>query len=233
MKRTIAALSLVLVVGLFGCGGESENGTAKEEGGEPTMEEKKNALLDPSSPEVNQTAPDEFMVIFETSRGEISIEVRRAWSPNGVDRFYNLVVNGYYDECRFFRVVAGFMAQIGMHGDPQIGKLWGDANIPDDPVVESNTRGMVTFAKSQAPNSRSTQIFFNYRDNSGLDNDGFSPFGKVVEGMDVVEALYAGYGDAAPGGSGPTQGQIRSGGNAYLKAEFPKLDYVKKARIGE
>jgi peptidyl-prolyl cis-trans isomerase A (cyclophilin A) len=232
MKRTIVALTLMLAVGLLGCGGEDSGTEAGKEGsGETPAAEKKDLLLDPSAPEVNHTAPETFKVSLDTSRGEIVIEVRRAWSPNGADRFYNLVTNGYYDDCRFFRVMANFMAQIGMHGDPRINAVWSEANIPDDPVVESNKRGMVTFAKRRAPNSRSTQIFINYKDNSGLDDDGFSPFGKVVKGMDVVDALYSGYGDADEGG--PSQGQIRSSGNAYLNAQFPKLDYVKKARVLE
>lgn len=177
-------------------------------------------------------APDKFRAKLETSKGDIVIEVTRKWSPNGADRFHELVTLGYYDGARFFRVLDDFMAQIGMHRDPRVHQKWMNANIPDDVVVESNERGHVSFATS-GPNSRSTQFFINYRHNGNLDRQGFSPFGKVVEGMDVALSLYSGYGEGAPRGRGPSQGKIIEGGNAYLKANFPKLDYIKKASIVE
>ena len=177
------------------------------------------------------TAPDVFRARFETSKGDFVVEVTRAWSPAGADRFYNLVSHGYLDGVRFFRVIEGFMAQFGINGDPALAALLGEANILDDPMVESNTRGKMTFAKTSLPNSRSTQIFINLVANTNLDGDGFSPFGEIVEGMEVVDQLYSGYGEGAPGGAGPNQGRIQAEGNAYLDAEFPNLDYVERASI--
>lgn len=190
-----------------------------------------NPLLTPREPIMNQKAPDTFKASFETTKGTFVIQISRSWSPNGADRFYNLVRNGFYDECRFFRVLSGFVAQFGINGDPNVSSFWREATIPDDPVKASNTRGMVTYAKSGAPNSRTTQLFINYRDNSRLDQDGFSPIGEVVEGMDIVDSLHSGYGEGAPNGQGPEQGRIQSEGNKYLKARFPNLDYIKKATI--
>jgi peptidyl-prolyl cis-trans isomerase A (cyclophilin A) len=186
-------------------------------------------LLDPAS--LTAKAPDVFNVRFDTSKGVFVIEVHRDWSPNGADRFFNLVSNGYYDDVRFFRVVSGFMAQFGINGNPAVNSAWKRARIVDDPVKQSNTRGMVSFAMS-GPDSRTTQLFINYVDgNSRLDTMGFSPFGKVVEGMDVVDALYAEYGEGAPRGSGPAQDRIQGEGNTYLNKEFPQLDFVKTARV--
>ncbi len=187
-------------------------------------------LLDPAG--ATATAPDAFTVKLETTQGDVLIDVTRAWSPNGADRFYNLVKVGYYDDTAFFRVVGGFMAQIGIHGDPRVNAAWRPAQITDDPVVESNTRGMVTFAKSSAPNSRTTQIFFSFKDNSNLDGMGFAPFGKVQD-MAVIDKLYKGYGESAPRGRGPNQGLAQTQGNSYFRAEFPKLDYIVKASIVE
>ena len=138
--------------------------------------------------------------------------------------------NGFYDDVRFFRVIPNFMAQFGMNGEPQVTAAWQNAKIPDDPVTQSNTRGMVTFAIS-GTNSRTTQVFINFKDNANLDGMGFSPFGKIVEGMEVVDALYSGYGEGAPRGNGPGQAQITMRGNEFLKAEFKELDYVKTAKI--
>ncbi|WP_420634798.1 peptidylprolyl isomerase [Candidatus Palauibacter sp.] len=188
-------------------------------------------LRDPSSAEVNMMAPEVFQTRFETSRGTFVVESHRAWSPNGVDRFYNLVQNGFFDDVRFFRVIEGFMAQFGINGDPQIQSAWRDANISDDPVVMGNTRGRLSFAKTGMPDSRSTQLFINFRDNSRLDEMGFSAIGEVIEGMEVVDALYAGYGEGAPGGNGPSQGRIQEEGNLYLEEDFPNLDYIERARI--
>ena len=172
-------------------------------------------------------APDTFKAKFETTAGDFVIEVTREWSPNGADRFYQLVSSGLYDECKFFRVVPKFMVQFGINGDPKVAAKWKEANIKDDPVVKSNKRGFVTFAKSGLPNSRTSQIFISYGDNSFLDSQGFSPFGKVVEGMDVVDKINSQYGEK------PDQMQIQSRGNDYLNDKFPKLDGVKKATIVE
>jgi peptidyl-prolyl cis-trans isomerase A (cyclophilin A) len=189
-----------------------------------------NPLLNPSGAAMNETAPDVFTAKFETSKGDIVIEVTREWAPLGADRFYNLVKNGYYDEVRFFRVLSGFMSQFGINGDPAVQIVWRDAKIADDPVKQSNTRGMVTFATG-GPNSRTSQVFINTGSTPALDGQGFSPFGKVTEGMEVVDALYADYGEGAPRGAGPNQMRIQSEGNKYLNEFFPKLDYIKKASI--
>ena len=177
-----------------------------------------------------ERAPDAFRARFETTAGPFVIEVHRAWAPLGADRFYNLVKSGYFDGTRFFRVVAGFMVQFGIHGDPLVAAAWHEQRIPDDPVGQSNRRGMVSFATA-GPGTRTTQVFINYGDNSRLDAMGFAPFGQVVEGMDVVDRLYPGYGEGAPGGLGPVQGRIQAEGNAYLDREFPKLDQVRRATL--
>jgi peptidyl-prolyl cis-trans isomerase A (cyclophilin A) len=177
-------------------------------------------------------APDEFKVKFETSKGTFVVKVVKAWAPLGADRFYQLVRGGYYDQCRFFRVISGFMAQFGISGDPKISAEWRDKAIKDDPVVKSNKRGFVSYAMA-GPDTRTTQLFINYGDNSRLDKMGFAPFGEVVEGMEVVDALYAEYGEGAPRGRGPDQGRIQKEGNAYLEKDFPKLDFIKTARIVE
>ena len=179
---------------------------------------------------LKEQAPPVYKVEFDTSKGPFVIEVHRDWAPNGADRFYNLVKNGFYDDVRFFRVIEGFMAQFGVNGDPKVSAAWRDARIKDDPVKVSNKRTFVTFATA-GPNTRTTQVFVNYGDNSNLDSQGFSPFGQVVSGMKVVDSLYGGYGEGAPGGRGPNQARVQSDGNAYLASAFPNLDYVKKATI--
>ena len=191
------------------------------------------ALLNPNPDELNAQAPDIFKIKFETSKGDFVMEVHRDWSPHGADRLYFLAKNGFYDGVRFFRVLDGFMAQFGYHGDTKVIAAWENLNIPDDPVVQSNTRGYVSFAKSSLPNSRTTQLFINFGDNSFLDESGFSPVAVVTEGMDVVDQLYSGYGEGAPRGNGPNQAEIQRGGNKYLNENFPKLDYIKKAYIVE
>lgn len=178
-----------------------------------------------------EKAPDTFNVNFDTSKGTVIVEVHRDWAPNGVDHFYTLVKTGYYDGNRFYRVVRNFVAQFGMNGDPKVNQSWANAPIPDDPVKQSNERGMLTYAATQMPNSRSTQLFFNLRTNSMLDGMGFAPIGRVTQGMDVVDSFFSGYGDAPPNGEGPDQGKIASQGNDYLQQQFPRLDFVKKATI--
>ena len=185
-------------------------------------------LSDPAS--LNEQAPPVYKVKFDTSKGPFVVEVHRDWAPNGAERFYNLVKNGFYNDTRFFRVIDGFMVQFGLNGDPKVSSVWRDADIKDDPVKQSNVRGNITFATA-GPNTRTTQVFINYGDNTGLDGQGFSPFGKVVSGMDVVDSLYNGYGEGAPSGHGPNQGIVQSLGNAYLNKAFPKLDFIKKATI--
>jgi peptidyl-prolyl cis-trans isomerase A (cyclophilin A) len=185
---------------------------------------------DPASPAMGARAPATFRARFETSAGDFVIEVHRDWAPRGADRFYNLVRSGYYDGVRFFRVISGFMAQFGIHGDPQVSAAWREQRIADDPVRRTNLRGMVSFATA-GPGTRTTQVFINYGSNDRLDAMGFAPFGQVVEGMDVVDKLYAVYGEGAPRGRGPDQGRIQAEGNAYLERDFGKLDYVKRASV--
>jgi peptidyl-prolyl cis-trans isomerase A (cyclophilin A) len=185
-------------------------------------------LSNPAS--LDEKAPDVYKVKFDTSKGSFVVEVHRDWAPNGADRFYNLVENGFYNDARFFRVISAFMVQFGINGNPKISQVWQDANIPDDPVKQSNIRGMITFATA-GPDTRTTQVFINFGDNAALDGQGFSPFGKVISGMDVVDSLYAGYGEGSPKGDGPNQGIVQSLGNAYLEKAFSQLDYIKTATI--
>jgi peptidyl-prolyl cis-trans isomerase A (cyclophilin A) len=192
-------------------------------------------LLQPRSEEMMAKAPGEFKVRFQTSKGDFIVEVHRDWMPMGADRFYNLVKAGYYDDTRFFRVIPGFMAQFGINGHPQVNQAWREASIADEPTKKSNTRGRVSFAKRGLPNTRTTQLFINYANNSRLDDIGFGALGEVVKGMNVVDALYSGYGECKapdrPEANGPEQARIQDEGNAYLVAGFPKLDYIVKATI--
>ena len=182
-------------------------------------------LKDPS--QIVATAPDVFKAKFDTTKGVFVIEVHRDWSPLGADRFYALVKNGYYDGVKFFRVVPGFVVQWGIHGDPAIASRWLQSKIKDEPVKESNHRGYVTYAKG-GPNTRSVQVFINLQDNSqSLDSQWFAPFGKVVEGLDVVEKLNGEYGDTLKN----LQGRIAEEGNAFLEKNFPNLDAIKKATV--
>ena len=207
----VAAPALVLA-----CGGQK--------GGEAKVTTPANPLTQPNSAEMNQTAPDSFRVKFATSVGDFEIEVVRAWAPRGADRFYNLVRHGWYDGDRFFRVIPNFVVQFGLNGNPNIGKWWRNARIVDDSVTHSNTRGTITYAKADR-DTRTTQVFINLRDNKQLDGQGFSPFGHVVSGMDVVEKITSQYDDK------PDQGLIQLQGNAYLDKDFPKMDYIKTATL--
>ena len=186
------------------------------------------AFADPSK--LTATAPETFEAQFDTTKGKFTIEVTRSLAPNGADRFYNLVKAGYFTDIAFFRVIPGFMCQFGIHGDPAVSAKWRDANITDDPVKGSNTRGTITFATA-GPNTRTTQLFINFGNNTFLDGQGFSPFGRVIEGMDVVDKINSEYGEGAPNGNGPDQSRIQAEGNAYLKKDFPDLDYIKSASI--
>jgi cyclophilin family peptidyl-prolyl cis-trans isomerase len=188
------------------------------------------ALLDPG--QAAERAPETFKVRFATTKGSFVVQAHRSWAPHGADRFYNLVKIGYLDDVAFFRVIEGFMVQFGIHGDPAVNENWREARIPDDEVKQSNRRGRITFATA-GPDTRTTQLFINFKDNTGLDRQGFAPFGEVIEGMAVVDSLYSGYGEGAPSGKGPRQDRAQFEGNAYLKREFPKLDYVKKANLTE
>jgi peptidyl-prolyl cis-trans isomerase A (cyclophilin A) len=187
------------------------------------------AALDPSL--ATDRAPEVFRAHFATTQGDFVVEVHRSWAPNGADRFYNLVKMGVYDDTRFFRAIDGFMVQFGIPGDPQVAAPWRLANIQDDPVTQSNERSFVTFAQTMAANSRSIQVFINTRDNYPLDRSRFAPFGQVVEGMTVVDALYVGYGEGAPEGNGPDQSRIQREGNAYLDKDFPMLDRILRTEL--
>ena len=195
----------------------------------------RSALMNPQHDLWKQAAPDSFRVAFETTSGRFAVEGHRTWAPLGVDRFFNLVRAGFFDDSRFFRVRAGFIAQFGIAGDPSIARVWRSQAIPDDQVAagarQSNTRGFLGYAMT-GPNTRTTQIYINLADNSRLDPGGFLPIAKVVEGMEVVDRLYSGYDEDAGGGMrGGKQGKIFEGGNAYLDKEFPKLDRLFRATI--
>jgi peptidyl-prolyl cis-trans isomerase A (cyclophilin A) len=215
----------ILWLACSGKGQARENDAAAQEAGQSV-----NPLTTPNAPEMNQTAPDVYRAKFETSVGDFEVEVTRAWSPRGADRFYNLVKHGWYDDGRFFRVVPKFMVQFGINGDPNLSKWWRNARIADDPATQSNKRGTITFATS-GQDSRTTQVFINFVDNTFLDkqNPPFTPFGRVVSGMDVVDKLYSGYGEDPSKGSG--QMMIQTQGNTFLQQKFPKLDSIKKATI--
>lgn len=206
MRRALIALALVFVV--------SGLAAAQNE-----------VLRQPS--QLTEQAPGTYRARFDTSQGVFVIEVRRAWAPLAADRFYNLVTNGFYDEARFFRVLSGFMAQFGLHADGEIQRAWQTAPLTDEPPMQSNRRGFVTFTKENLPNSRYTQVFINLVDNEYLDSQGFAPFGQVVTGMEIVDKLYSGYGRQ----SIPDQRRIIREGNTYLLAEFPKLDHIKRATV--
>src|SRR5262245_10371294 len=182
------------------------------------------ALKNPAA--LKEAAPATFKANFDTSVGTFVVEVHRDWAPNGADRFYNMVKNGYFDNVRFFRVVPNFMVQFGISGDPALNTVWREARIPPDPVKQTNTRGYVTFAMAGRPDTRTTQVFINFGDNAFLDSQGFAPFGRVTTGMNVVDKIFNGYGDGPPQGKGPNQGRLQTEGNAYLVKEFPKLDYI-------
>jgi peptidyl-prolyl cis-trans isomerase A (cyclophilin A) len=223
-RLTITALCLTVV--LIGAAVVVGAGDEKATAGQPNP-----ALLDPSL--ATEKAPDTYKVAIVTTTGDFVIEVHREWAPRGADRFFNLVKIGYYDGVAFYRVIKGFMAQTGMNGDPAVTAAWMNARIKDDPVTQSNTRGKVTFAMSSQPDSRTTQFFINFGDNSYLDASGFAPFGEVVEGYETVTGLFSDYGEGAPHGKGPSQGRLARSGNPYLKGEFPDLDYIVKMTIAE
>jgi len=204
--------------------------TTQEIAGKPVSQRSapRISLLVPSA--FKEQAPATFKAKFTTTKGDFVVEVTRAWAPLGADRFYNLVKNHYFDGAAFFRVLPGFVAQFGLNAKPEVSRAWASANIKDDPVTQSNLEGYLTFATA-GRNTRTTQLFINLADNQNLDGMGFAPFGKVVEGMDVVEKFYSGYGEGAPSGNGPEQSRITNEGKAYLDKSFPLLDSIKTAVI--
>ncbi len=238
MTKT-SILTVAACVGLAGCAKTAGTTTSGASAGPSTGAKaeqtpaapKTAADLDPAK--LKEQAPATFSARFDTSKGAFTIKVTREWAPNGADRFYNLVKSGYYNDVRFFRVLRSpvpFMAQFGIHGDAAVSKAWRDAKIVDDPVKQSNKRGFVTYAMA-GPGTRTTQVFINFGDNLNLDGMGFAPFGEVTEGMSVVDSLYGEYGEGSPRGAGPDQGRMQSEGNTYLSASFPKLDYIKGAKV--
>ena len=237
MKPIVLICTVGLLLGVVaGCAEEPKKETkpdSKAETKEIAKLEKKEekaspGFTDPSK--LTEKSPETFKAQFDTTKGKFTVEVTRSLSPNGADRFYNLVRSGYFTDIAFFRVISGFMCQFGVHGDPAVSAKWREASMPDDAVKGSNARGAITFATA-GPNTRTTQLFINFGDNRNLDGMGFSPFGKVIEGMDVVDKIYNEYGEGAPRGRGPDQGRIQREGNAYLKKDFPNLDYIKSATI--
>ena len=233
-SRLISHVALILAALLLAAPALADHHAADEKKGAPapTARLSDEDVKRLGSAPANETPPKKFRVEFDTTQGKILLEVHRDWAPNGAERFYNLVKIGFYEDVAFFRVIEGFMAQFGLHGDPRVTRVWSRRTIEDDPVKQSNLRGYVTFAKRNLPNSRTTQLFINLADNAGLDRQGFAPFARVVEGMDVVDSIFA-IGEGGPRGPGPNQRQLSNRGNAYLRMGFPKLDYLKSARIVE
>lgn len=235
LRRLAATAALSLAVAA--CGGSGDS--ARPAGGTPAEAPAASdldadlaaALMNPAHALWSEPAPSSFAVRFETTQGDFVMELHRDWAPIGVDRLYNLVRTGFFDDSRLYRIRAGFIAQFGLPGDPDVTAIWYDRAMPDDPVVESNTLGTVAYAMT-GPDTRTTQLYINLADNSRLDEQGFAPIGRVVEGMDVVTAFYAEYDEGAGGGMrGGRQGQIVAGGNAHLDAEFPLLDHLIRATI--
>lgn len=225
-KRRRAGVATGLALGtllvLVGCGADDTQTAGA--GIDPTLA----PLLRRSFP--SEPAPDSFRVVLDTSRGRMVVEVHRGWAPLGADRLFTLVGLGYFDGVRFHRVLDGYLAGFGIHGDPRVNAVWRPRIIEDDPPGRSNLRGTLSFA-SGGPNSRTTELFINLRDNSALDELGFVPVGRVVEGMDAADGLFAGYGDGPPRGDGPYAAMAQARGNAYLAEEFPELDWIRQATI--
>ncbi len=226
INRKLLCLTVLLFLLASACGGGGNGGDLEKPGAADSGggDSGQNRLLDPGR--ATETAPETFKIQFTTTAGSFVAEIYRDWAPLGADRLYNLVKIGFFDDVGFFRVVPGFVVQFGIHGDPAVNRAWHAANIQDDPVKGSNTPGTICFATG-GPNTRTTQLFINFGDNSSLDEQGFAPLGKVVQGMDVVEKIYAGYRQT------PNQGLIQTQGNAYLKSSFPKMDFITKAAIVE
>lgn len=205
-KTRNCTIVFIFLLGLAGCSSSSSNKSAE-------------------APAKGAAAPNEFKVTFDTSKGPFTVEVHREWAPRGADRFYELVQSRFLNDARFFRVVKDFVVQFGINKDPEVQAKWRESNIPDDPVKQSNKRGYLVFATA-GPSTRTTQLFINLGDNTAsLDPQGFAPFAKVTDGMDVVDSLYSGYGEQ------PQQPNIQAEGNRYLESQFPKLDYIKTAKV--
>ena len=219
---SVRTFALVLVVVLSGC--TDRTGCSDEAAMGETL------LTSPGDTLFRATAPDTFIAKFSTGRGDFFVQVMRDWAPRGADRFYNLVRSGFYDGAKFFRVVPGFVVQWGIHADPAVSQAWARQCIPDDPVKQSNVYPTITFAFGE-PNTRTTQVFINYGMNASLNRRGFAPFGQVLHGKEVVDSLFAGYGELAPRGPGVDPVRAVKEGNDYLRRDFPKLDSIITARI--
>ena len=243
MQKRVTSVLLLVIVAAMIIGIGLQTGLADDHAGDKPKDATESkadveVIADPSHEKMNLTAPDSFKALFKTTQGEFTIEVDRSWAPNGADRFYSLVKNGYYDGTRFFRVVEDFVVQWGIHGNPKVNEAWYDdknkaaVNLKDDKRKKSNATGTVVFANA-GPNTRSTQLFINLGDNDFLDNEArvgsiFAPFGKVdAEGMKVVKKLYAGYGEPPR----QLQGLLAEKGNAVLDEYFPKMDAIETATI--
>jgi len=232
-KRTLALIvvAIVVAVGLFLYVRSRKRPavtTPQETAKTETRKAGAPSLDDPAS--LTETAPAVYWAKFDTTKGTFVIKVTRAWAPRGADRFYNLVKYGFYNGASFFRMLPKFIVQFGISANPKISTAWHSADIPDDPVTQSNVSGTVTFATA-GPDTRTTQVFINLADNKNLDGQGFAPFGQVTDGMNVVRSFYSGYGEGAPMGNGPNQQLIQSQGEAYLAKDFPKLDRIKTATV--
>jgi cyclophilin family peptidyl-prolyl cis-trans isomerase len=221
--RGFALASAVLVVSVTGC--------HPARNGEPVPTDRRSLLLDTANAYWSEPAPARYEVTVETSKGQFVIAVDRALSPRGADRFYRLVRAGYFDDSRFFRVVPGFIAQFGIAGEPAVAQAWKDRAFPDDSVRTSNVRGTIAFAMT-GPNTRTTQLFISLVDNIRLDAQGFSPLGRVVRGMAVVDRIYGGYGETAGGGMrAGKQARMMTEGNAHLDTDYPNLDRIIRIRV--
>jgi peptidyl-prolyl cis-trans isomerase A (cyclophilin A) len=222
--------SLVLCSALLAQAPASKSATSKGTSSKGGTVAARPSLMNPAS--LRAKAPEVFQAQFTTTKGDFVVEVHRDWSPHGADRFYNLVRAGFFDGVAFYRVHPGFMVQFGISPKPAISKAWDNANISDDPVVGSNKRGFITYAMSSNPNSRSTQVFINFKDNAFLDPQHFAPFGQITSGMEVVDMLYSDYGEIPPmGGKGPDPDKLEEQGDAYLVKNFPMIDKIKMAKI--
>ncbi|NNM05184.1 MAG: peptidylprolyl isomerase [Gemmatimonadetes bacterium] len=217
-SRVLTSLAILTIA--VSCGGEA---------GEQTEGPQPNPLMQPEN--FSATAPDTYVARLETTKGVIRIQVTKEWAPLAADRFFNLVSGGYYDGVTFHRVIDGFMAEFGIHGEPWVNAFWRQATMDDEPVRKPNTRGRVSFSKNE-PNTRTVQVFINTDENRSLDGQGFSPFGEVIEGMDVVGALYSEYGESPTrGGEGVYPAMAIARGDDYLNEEFPLLDRIERAMI--
>jgi peptidyl-prolyl cis-trans isomerase A (cyclophilin A) len=214
--RVLSAALVLGSIAITACAGSNSD----------AQQQAQSATTPPTPPQIvtPPVAPDSFRVVFETSRGPFTVQIHRRWAPLGADRFYELVQAHFYDENRFFRVVPHFVAQFGINDKPKVNDVWDAKRIHDDSVAQPNARGSIVFA-TEGPDTRTHQLFINLVDNANLDGMGFAPMGRVVQGMEAVDSLYSGYGEQ------PDQGYIQTLGNQYLTRMFPKLDYIKTARV--